>query len=198
MEKSRCPWAFSDPLSLKYHDEEWGIPCFDDQRLFEFLILEGAQAGLSWRTILQKRENFRRAFDNFDVNKVARYTEKKITALLNNEGIIRNRLKIESSIKNAKGFLQIQKEFGSFNNYLWKFVAGKPIINHWRNSSQVPVKTALSDQLSKDLKRREFNFVGSTICYAYLQAVGVINDHLTTCCCYRDSAKILPKRKKTK
>ncbi|OGT29928.1 MAG: DNA-3-methyladenine glycosylase [Gammaproteobacteria bacterium RIFCSPHIGHO2_12_FULL_35_23] len=177
----RCDWALTDPLSLQYHDEEWGNPCFEDKRLFEFLILEGAQAGLSWRTILQKRENFRLAYNDFDATKIACYNSKKINSLLNNSGIIRNKLKIESTIQNARGYLAIQQEFGGFSDYLWRFVEGKPIINHWRKMAEVPAKTTLSDQLSKDLKQRKFNFVGSTICYAYMQAVGMVNDHLIGC-----------------
>lgn len=180
----RCGWAKND-LAIQYHDTEWGVPIHDDRKLFEFLILEGAQAGLSWDTILRKRENYRQAFDNFDAEKIARYDEQKFAELLNNEGIIRNRLKINSTIQNAKAFLEIQNEFGSFDQYIWSFVDGKPIINHWKNLSEVPAKTDVSDRLSKDLKKRGFNFVGSTIMYAFMQATGMVNDHLISCFRYR-------------
>lgn len=179
--KSRCPWAGSDPLYVKYHDQEWGVPVHDDRKLFEMLILEGAQAGLSWITILKKRENYRRAFSNFDAAKIARYDAKKIKTLMQNKGIVRNRLKIESTISNAKSFLAVQKEFGSFDAYIWQFVDGKPRANRWSNHLQLPAKTAESDALSKDLKKRGFRFVGSTICYAFMQATGMVNDHLTSC-----------------
>jgi DNA-3-methyladenine glycosylase I len=177
-EKRRCLWARTD-LSIAYHDREWGVPVHDDRTLFEFLILEGAQAGLSWETILRKRENYRRAFDNFDPRKVAKYDQRKIAKLLDDEGIIRNRLKISSAIANAKSFLQIQKEFGSFDNYVWAFVNGKP--KRRKRDAAVPVTTPDSDALSRDLKRRGFNFVGSTICYSFMQAVGMVNDHGTEC-----------------
>ena len=180
----RCTWPGNE-LAIRYHDEEWGTPLHDDQRLFEFLILEGAQAGLSWDTILRKRENYRKAFDNFDVKKVARYTDKKIEKLLQDEGIIRNRLKIASAISNAKAFLKIQSEFGSFDTYIWSFVDGKPIQNKLKTSSEIPAKTDLSDAISKDLKKRGFNFVGSTIMYAFMQATGMVNDHLTSCFRYK-------------
>ena len=176
----RCPWPKTD-LDIAYHDQEWGVALHDDQKLFEFLILEGAQAGLSWSTILKKRENYRRAFDKFDPKKVARYDERKIQKLLADEGIVRNRLKIQAAIQNAKAFLAIQKEFGSFDAYLWKFVQGKPIVNSPKISADIPARTPLSDALSKDLARRGFKFVGSTICYAFMQAVGVVNDHLRSC-----------------
>ncbi len=176
----RCGWAKND-LAIHYHDTEWGKPLHDDQRLFEFLILEGAQAGLSWDTILAKRENYRKAFDVFDYKKIALYDEEKQAELLANEGIIRNRLKIKSAIQNAKAFLEIQKEFGSFDSYIWNFVGGKPIVNKWKNLSQVPAKTEISDNISKDLKKRGFNFVGSTIMYAFMQACGLVNDHLVDC-----------------
>jgi len=176
----RCSWPTND-LAIKYHDEEWGTPLHDDQRLFEFLILEGAQAGLSWDTILRKRENYRRAFDGFDVNKVARYTDKKLLKLLLDEGIIRNRLKIASAVSNAKAFLKVQKEFGSFDKYIWEFVGGKPIVNNLKGHGDVPAKTEISDAISKDLKKRGFNFVGSTIMYAFMQATGIVNDHLVSC-----------------
>ncbi len=181
-EKTRCGWApATDALYLRYHDEEWGVPVHDDRRLFEFIILEGAQAGLSWRTVLNKRENYRAAFDNFDAEKIARYGEAKIVNLLNNEGIIRNKLKIRSAILNAKAFLTVQEEFGSFDTYLWRFVDGLPIINHLKSMKEIPAKTKISDALSKDLLQRGFKFVGSTICYANMQAVGMVNDHLVTC-----------------
>jgi DNA-3-methyladenine glycosylase I len=176
----RCTWP-SNELAIRYHDEEWGVPLHDDRGLFEFLILEGAQAGLSWDTILRKRENYRQAFDGFDVNKVARYTDKRIEKLLQNEGIIRNRLKVASAVSNAKAFLKVQKEFGSFDKYIWAFVDGKPIVNEWKVSSQIPAKSEVSDAISKDLKKRGFNFVGSTIIYANMQATGMVNDHLVSC-----------------
>lgn len=184
-EKTRCPWA-TDELYVKYHDEEWGVPVHDDRVLFEFLILEGAQAGLSWRTILNKRENYRSAFDNFDAEKIARYTPAKVARLLSNEGIIRNRLKIESAIGNAKAFLKVREEFGSFDAYHWRFVDGKPIVNHRKSIKEVPAKTKESDALSKDLLKRGFKFVGSTICYAHMQAVGMVNDHLANCFRYKE------------
>jgi DNA-3-methyladenine glycosylase I len=176
----RCDWAKND-LAIAYHDAEWGVPQHDDRKLFEFLILEGAQAGLSWDTILRKRENYRSAFDDFDYKKIALYDEKKQSELLENEGIIRNRLKIKSAIQNAKAFLKIQEEFGSFDKYIWEFVGGKPIVNVWENLSEIPAKTEISDRISKDLKRRGFNFVGSTIMYAFMQACGLVNDHLVSC-----------------
>jgi DNA-3-methyladenine glycosylase I len=179
--KKRCDWVGNDPLYIDYHDAEWGVPVHDDRTIFEFLILEGMQAGLSWLTILRKRENFRKAFDHFDPQKVARYKKKKIEQLLTNEGIIRNRKKIEAAVTNAQAFLTIQKEFGTFNSYIWQFVGGKPIINHWHSSKQIPPRTTISDALSKDLIKRGFKFVGSTICYAYMQATGMVNDHLITC-----------------
>jgi DNA-3-methyladenine glycosylase I len=180
-EKIRCTWCLKDDLYKKYHDEEWGVPVHDDQRLFEMINLEGAQAGLSWYTVLVKRENYRKAFDNWDAVKIARYTPTRVEKLLLNEGIIRNRLKVEGTIKNAKAFLAIQKEFGSFDRYIWQFVNYKPIINNWKNLGECPAKTAESDVMSKDLLKRGFKFVGSTICYAYMQAVGMVNDHITDC-----------------
>lgn len=180
----RCTWPTNE-LAIRYHDEEWGAPLHDDRGLFEFLILEGAQAGLSWDTILRKRENYRKAFDGFDANKVARYTDKKIAKLLQDEGIIRNRLKIASAISNAKAFLKVQKEFNSFDKYIWSFVDGKPIVNKRTGPGQVPARTDVSDAISKDLKKRGFNFVGSTIMYAFMQATGMVNDHLTTCFRYK-------------
>lgn len=176
----RCAWPGND-LSIKYHDEEWGTPLHDDQRLFEFLILEGAQAGLSWDTILRKREAYRRAFDNFDPRRVARYTPRKLETLMKNEGIVRNRLKLSSAVGNAKAFLAVQKEFGSFDRYIWQFVGGRPKINRPRGNGDIPAKTAESDAMSKDLRKRGFNFVGSTICYAFMQATGMVDDHLVTC-----------------
>ncbi|MCU7829316.1 MAG: DNA-3-methyladenine glycosylase I [Candidatus Thiodiazotropha sp. (ex Myrtea sp. 'scaly one' KF741663)] len=181
MQKTRCTWAGSDPLYQSYHDTEWGVPCFDDQRLFEFLILEGAQAGLAWITILRKRANYLKNFDDFDPRKVARYSQKRIEKLLQDPGIVRNRLKVESTVTNAEAFLLIQEKHGSFSDYLWDYVDGEPITNHWRTINQVPASTPLSDQLSKDLKKAGFRFVGTTICYAYMQAVGMVNDHTTDC-----------------
>jgi DNA-3-methyladenine glycosylase I len=180
-ELRRCAWAGSDPFYVTYHHTEWGVPVHDDRLLFEFLVLEGAQAGLSWATILRKRENYRRAFDNFDPRLVAGYDEKKVMALLADPGIVRNRLKIAATIQNAKAFLAIQKEFGSFDAYVWRFVGGKPIKNAWRTMQEIPAKTAESDALSKDLIQRGFKFVGSTICYAHMQATGMVNDHTVDC-----------------
>ncbi len=180
-DKFRCEWCGTDPLMVQYHDEEWGLPVHDDQLLFAKLILDGAQAGLSWSTILKKRENYWAAFDNFDAEKIAQYNDAKFEELMNNPGIIRNRLKIQSAIKNARGFLKIQAEFGSFSEYLWQFVDGKPIVNGWTSMSQLPAKTAESEAMSKALKKRGFNFVGPTICYAFMQAVGMVNDHTVDC-----------------
>lgn len=182
---SRCPWAVKD-LDAKYHDEEWGVPSFDDRHLFEMLTLEGAQAGLSWSTILQRRQGYRAAFDNFEVAKVAGYTEEKCAALLGDPGIIRNRAKIAATVGNAQRFIQIQEAHGSFSNYLWSFVDGTPLIGAWAEMSDVPAKTALSDRLSKDLLQKGFKFVGSTIMYAYMQATGVVNDHLLSCFRYEE------------
>jgi DNA-3-methyladenine glycosylase I len=179
-QKIRCPWP-TDELYIRYHDEEWGVPVHDDRVLFEYLILEGAQAGLSWRTVLNKRENYRIAFDHFDAEKIARYTDAKVAKLMANEGIIRNKLKIQSTILNAKAFLKVREEFGTFDAYLWRFVGGQPIINHRKNSKEVPATTKESDAMSKDLLKRGFKFVGSTICYANMQAVGMVNDHHVTC-----------------
>ncbi len=176
----RCAWAKSD-LMIRYHDEEWGVPVHDDRRLFEFLILEGAQAGLSWETILRKREAYRQAFDEFDPVRVARYTERRIAALLKNEGIVRNRLKVAAAVNNAQRFLAVQEAFGSFDAYIWGFVDGRPIRNRWKNLSQIPARTELSDAISRDLKRRGFKFVGSTIVYAFMQAVGMVDDHTVDC-----------------
>jgi len=180
MNKERCPWAKND-LYIEYHDTEWGVSVHDDRTLFEFLVLEGAQAGLSWETVLKKRQNYRDAFDQFDATKIARYGEKKLEKLLVNPGIIRNRLKIEAAVKNAQAFLAVQKEFGSFDEYVWRIVCGVPKQNAWKSSKDVPAKTPESDDLSKDLNRRGFKFVGSTICYAFMQAVGMVNDHLISC-----------------
>lgn len=178
--KKRCEWATSEP-NIAYHDKEWGRPEHDDQKLFEFLILEGAQAGLSWVTILKRREGYRKAFSNFDVKKVANYNQKQINALLKNDSIIRNKLKINSTISNAKKFIKIQKEFGSFDNYIWSFVNDKPIKNKFKNLSEIPPSSPISEKLSKDLKNRGFNFVGPTICYALMQAIGMVNDHTVGC-----------------
>ncbi len=176
----RCAWATTEP-AITYHDEEWGVPVHDDRVLFEFLILEGAQAGLSWNTILKKRENYRKAFDGFRPDKIARYGKRDVQRLLRNDGIVRNRLKIAATIENAKRFLEVRKEFGSFDAYLWSFVGGKPIQNRRRTLAEVPARTAESDAMSRDLLRRGFKFVGSTICYAFMQATGMVNDHLVTC-----------------
>ena len=180
MTNQRCPWAQSEP-SIGYHDSEWGVPLHDDRALFEFLVLEGAQAGLSWSTILNKRENYRRLFDGFDPRRVARYTPKKVDHLLQDAGIVRNRLKVESAVTNARAFIAVQKEFGSFDAYVWRFVDGSPRQNAWRAFRQVPARTAESDALSHALRRRGFRFVGSTICYAFMQAVGMVNDHVVSC-----------------
>lgn len=185
--KKRCPWSGNEPIYIKYHDEEWGVPVHDDRHLFEMLILEGAQAGLSWITVLKKRENYRKAFDNFDAGKIAKYDDKKIEALLQNEGIIRNRLKIQSAITNAKAFLQVQKEFGSFDKYIWQFTGHKTLVNKRTSMKEIPARTPESDAMSKDLLKREFKFVGSTICYAFMQATGMVNDHLTDCFCYQQT-----------
>ena len=184
----RCNWASND-LNIPYHDTEWGVPLHDDRRLFEFLILEGAQAGLSWDTILRKRDNYRKAFENFDPAKVAKYTDAKCAKHLLDEGIIRNRLKIASAVRNAKSFLVVQKEFGSFDKYIWSFVGGKPIGGKREGSGDVPAKTEVSDAISKDLKKRGFNFVGSTIMYAFMQATGMVNDHLVSCFRYQECKK---------
>jgi DNA-3-methyladenine glycosylase I len=190
---NRCKWAGSDPEMIEYHDKEWGTPVYDDRLLFEFLILEGAQAGLSWSTILRKRENYRRAFDNFDYNKIAKYTEQKIEELMEDQGIIRNRLKINAAIENAKALLKVQNEFGSFNKYIWKFVNYKPIDNKFKELSELPSKTEESKQMSKDLKKRGFKFVGPTICYAFMQAVGMVNDHVIDCFRYKEINEIINK-----
>lgn len=180
MKINRCPWPSQENM-IRYHDEEWGVPVHDDRRLFEFLILEGAQAGLSWQTVLNKRDSYRTAFDGFDAEKIARYGDKKVAELLANPGIIRNRLKVAATIQNAKSFLKVREEFGSFDAYLWRFVEGTPINHHRRSMEEVPARTAVSDAMSRDLLKRGFKFVGSTICYAHMQAVGMVNDHLVTC-----------------
>jgi DNA-3-methyladenine glycosylase I len=180
----RCPWP-SNELSIRYHDEEWGTPVHDDRTLFEFLILEGAQAGLSWDTILNKRENYRKAFDGFDPQRVARYDGRKRQRLMRDPGIVRNKLKVASAVGNAKAFLQVQKEFGSFDRYIWQFVGGKPRVNSPKSMKQVPARTPESDAMSKYLKKRGFKFVGSTICYAFMQAVGMVNDHVVSCFRYK-------------
>lgn len=177
----RCDWCGSDPLYQHYHDTEWGIPLYEDRKIFEFLILETFQAGLSWITILRKRENFRKAFDNFDYKKIALYNQDKIEELLQNEGIVRNRLKIQATVNNAQAFMKVQEEFGSFSNYIWKFTGGKPIVNCPKTLKDIPVTTPLSDTISKDLKKRGFKFVGSTVVYAHMQATGMVNDHLESC-----------------
>ena len=190
MMQNRCTWCGNDPLYIAYHDEEWGVPVHDDQLLFEFLILEGAQAGLSWITILKKRENYRKAFDFFDCQKIAEYTEADIEYLLSNPGIVRNRLKIESVIKNAKGVIKIKEEFGSFDTYLWEYVETVPKQNRWKSLKELPSKTEISERMSKDLKKRGFNFVGPTICYAFMQAVGMVNDHTTDCFRYEEVKRL--------
>lgn len=187
MDLHRCAWCGDDPLYQRYHDKEWGVPVHDDRKLFEMLNLEGAQAGLSWITILRKRENYKKAFDNFDAKKVAGYDSKKVRSLMKNEGIVRNRLKIESVISNAKVFLDVQREFGSFDSYIWRFVGGKQIVNHRRSHKAIPPSTSESDAMSKDLKKRGFRFVGSTICYAFMQACGMVNDHEVKCFRYKKS-----------
>lgn len=186
-EPIRCGWAKGEQY-IRYHDEEWGVPVHDDRTLFEFLILEGAQAGLSWSTILSKRENYRRAFDGFDPRRVAQYQAKKIKALLVDAGIVRNKLKIAAAVENAKAFLRVQEEFGTFDRYIWQFVGGKPRINKWKSLRQIPPRTPESDAMSKDLQRRGFKFVGSTICYAFMQGIGMVNDHLVDCFRYKPLA----------
>jgi DNA-3-methyladenine glycosylase I len=183
---TRCPWPAQDQLYIKYHDKEWGLPIHNDKKLFEFLLLEGFQAGLSWRTILYKRQNFRKAFDNFDFNKVAKYDKRKINSLMKDAGIIRNQLKINATVTNAKAFLEVRKEFGTFDKYIWGFVNGKPIKNKFRSLKELPARTELSDLISEDLKKRGFKFVGSTIVYAHMQATGMVNDHLTSCFRYKE------------
>jgi DNA-3-methyladenine glycosylase I len=189
MVKKRCPWPSTDPLYVDYHDREWGVPVHDERKHYEFLMLETMQAGLSWHIILKKRENFRKAFDGFDPGRVARFDERRIQSLLRDSGIVRNRLKIRAAVHNARCFLEVQKEFGSFDAYLWRFVNGKPVMNRRKRLSELPSSTALSDRVSKDLKSRGFKFTGTTVVYAHLQAVGVVNDHLVDCFRYRDITK---------
>ena len=177
----RCAWALGSELEQNYHDNEWGVPLHDDRKLFEFITLEGAQAGLSWATILRKRENYRKLFADFDVEKIARYNTSKVDTLLNNPGIIRNRLKVESTISNARAFINIQHEFGSFDAYIWQFTDGKPVVNRWKTVQHIPASTEISDTMAKQLKKRGFRFVGSTICYAFMQATGMVNDHTVDC-----------------
>lgn len=185
-ERHRCGWAGDDPLYIQYHDEEWGVPIYDDQQLFEFLILEGAQAGLSWITILRKREGYRRAFDGFDAEKIARYDEQKVAQLLSDPGIVRNRLKVGAAIGNARAYLDLRQSEGDFSDFIWSFVDGKPIINAWPSMKEVPANTPQSDAMSKALKKRGFKFVGTTICYAFMQAAGLVNDHITPCFRHRE------------
>ena len=180
-EKNRCPWTSTNPLMIKYHDEEWGVPLHDDRKLFEFIILDAFQAGLSWNTIINKRKNFRKAFDNFNAAKIAKYDDKKIKELMNDEGIIRNKMKINATLQNAKAFLAVKKEFGTFDKYIWQFTKGKTIDNKLTDLKKMPVTSKESDEMSKDLKKRGFSFVGSTICYAFMQAAGMVNDHLSYC-----------------
>ena len=179
--KQTCPWPNQDPLMIAYHDSEWGVPLFDDQKLFEYMVLDAFQAGLSWSTIMNKRENFRKAFDDFDFEKISTYNESKLEELMTNPGIIRNKLKIHATVTNALAFKCIIREFGSFHYYIWNFVSHKPIVNQWKDLSQIPAKSSISDLMSKDLKKRGFKFVGSTICYAFMQAAGLVNDHLVSC-----------------
>lgn len=186
---NRCSWCGSDPVYIKYHDEEWGVPVHDDRKLFEMLNLEGAQAGLSWITILRKREKYLQLFDNFDAEKIVKYSDKKLENILQDSGIVRNKLKVNSVVTNAKAYMQVQKEFGSFDKYIWQFVGGKPIVNNFKSLNKVPAKTEISDAMSKDLKKRGFKFIGSTICYAFMQAVGMVNDHIVDCFRYKEVMK---------
>ena len=183
----RCAWVTDDPLYQQYHDKEWGVPSFDDEHLFEMLILEGAQAGLNWLTILKKRQGYKKAFDSFDAKKMARYNPKKIEALLQNPDIIRNKLKVNAAVSNARAYLAVKKEFGRFADYIWQFVDDQPIINHWKTLADIPASTAESEAMSRDLKKRGFKFVGPTICYAFMQAVGMVNDHTVDCFCYQEA-----------
>lgn len=189
---NRCSWCGDDPLYVDYHDKEWGTPVYDDPTLFEFLILETFQAGLSWITVLRKRENFRRAFDNFNYKKIAQYEEAKIQELLLDSGIIRNKLKVRATVSNAQAFMKVQEEFGSFSKYIWGFTGGKPIVNSFEKLSQVPANTPLSDKISKDLKKRGFKFVGTTVVYAHMQATGMVNDHITSCFRYKELLELSP------
>ncbi len=184
--RKRCEWAGHDPLYIAYHDKEWGVPVYNDRKLFEMLILEGAQAGLSWITILKKRSNYRRVFDRFDPVKIARYQQSKINTLLKDPGIVRNRLKVAATVQNARAYLEIREQGNRFSDFLWQFVDGEPRINHWKKLSQIPAKTTESDAMSRELKKRGFKFVGGTICYAFMQAVGMVNDHVTGCYRYRE------------
>ncbi len=190
MDKKRCPWAGQEEIYIRYHDLEWGRAVHDDRLLFEFLLLEGMQAGLSWITVLKKRENFRRAFDGFDPDAIAGYTEKDSERLLADAGIIRNRLKIAAAIVNARAYLKVKAEYGSFDKYIWQFTGGQPIVNHWSDASEVPAETELAQKMSKDLKKRGFKFVGPTICYAFMQATGMVNDHLTTCFAHKEAGNV--------
>jgi len=188
--RRRCEWAGTDPLYVAYHDTEWGVPQFNDRHLFEMLILEGAQAGLSWLTILRKRENYRKAFAGFDASRVARFDRRKVAALLRDEGIVRNRLKIESTVINARVFLELREEWGTFRRYIWSFVGGNPVVNRWASVSEIPARTAESDAMSHDLRRYGMKFVGSTICYAFMQATGMVNDHVTDCFRHRQVVRV--------
>ncbi|MBW2690626.1 MAG: DNA-3-methyladenine glycosylase I [Deltaproteobacteria bacterium] len=190
----RCTWCGSDPQYIAYHDEDWGVPVYDDRLLFEMLILEGAQAGLSWLTILKKRDNYRKAFHDFDADRIARYDQQEIDRLMQDAGIVRNRLKIEAAVKNARGFLQVREESSSFSDYLWRYVDGKQIVNEWKELSDIPAHTKISNQLSKDLKKRGFNFIGPTICYAFMQSIGMVNDHTTDCFRYHEINQLTSKR----
>ena len=187
---NRCEWANSNPLETEYHDQEWGVPVYDDRLLFEMLILESAQSGLSWSTILQKRDGYSKAFDNFDAKKIAKYSPKRIESLLNDSAIVRNKLKINATIENAKRLLEVQKEYGSFSEYIWSFVGGEPINNQWEDVSQIPSSTPVSEKMSKDLKKKGFKFVGPTTCYAFMQAVGMVNDHTVSCFRYKEIIKL--------
>ena len=182
----RCNWSVSDPIYIKYHDKEWGVPVHNDRKLFEMIVLDGAQAGLSWLTILKKRNNYRKAFDNFDPKKVAKYDKRKIAQLLRNDGIVRNKLKVESAVTNANAFLKVKAEFGTFDKYIWQFIGGKTKVNSWKTLKDIPANSKESDAMSKDLKSREFKFVGSTICYAFMQAAGLVNDHTIDCFRYKE------------
>ena len=191
---NRCGWSITDALMIDYHDREWGVPVHDDRKHFEMIVLDGAQAGLSWQTVLKKREAYREAFDNFDVRKVSRYNDRKIRELLDNPGIVRNRLKINSAVVNANAFLGVSEEFGSFDKYIWQFVGHRTIHNSWKSLKEMPAKTSMSDAMSKDLKKRGFNFVGSTICYAYMQAAGMVNDHTTECFRFKELRRMYPNK----
>jgi len=195
-DQQRCEWTGKEPIYIKYHDKEWGIPVYNDRKLFEMLILEGAQAGLSWITILKKRTHYRKVFDRFDPVKIAKYNKSKVNNLLTDAGIVRNRLKVEATVSNAKAYLELKKELGSFSDYLWAFVDGQPIENNWKTLKQIPSSTTESEAMSKALKKRGFKFVGSTICYAFMQAVGMVNDHTTDCFCYKQVKKLVKEQSK--